>query len=312
MTAAEVYGASALKRRRATRDEMEERAEFYVRYAAMHWPVTVRQLYYRAVVEGITGIEKTEAGYTAVQRHVLRLRREGRLPYRHIADATRWMRKPNTWNSPEDALRETAAHYRKALWRDQAMDIEVWLEKNALAGVIYPVTAEYDVPLMPTIGFSSETFAFEAVAAADPDKLYWVYSLYDFDRSGQDASRSLKEKLERFAGERKVEIDFTCMAIEADDVDVDSFDADEGAVDVYLSNVGWRRLPCREPKRKTEADKKWPYPFSIELDAIEPDDLRDIGDGSGAGDPIAQVEEHLGKLSNWIDRGAPLPPEGPL
>jgi hypothetical protein len=272
-----VYGASLINpRRRATRDEMAERARFFIRYAARHSPVTVRQLYYRAAVEGIQGIDKTDAGYIKVQRQVLNLRREKRLPYRHIADATRWMRKPITWDSIADALRATAETYRKALWRDCGNELEIWLEKNALAGVIYPVTSQYDVPLMPTVGFTSETFAFEAVEGADSDKLLTVSALYDFDRAGQDAARSLQEKLERFAAERGIEVSFQCLAIEESDIDLESFDRGEQAVDVYLQGVGWRRLPTREPKRKSDADKNWPHPFAIELDAIEPDDLRSM------------------------------------
>jgi hypothetical protein len=270
-----VYDASPLNpRRRATAAEMDERAEFYIRYAGEQGPVTVRQLYYRAGVEGVPGIDKTDSGYTKVQRHILGLRRAGRLPYRDIADASRWMRKPRTWNSVEEALRETAATYRKALWRDQSVNLEVWLEKNALAGVIYPVTAQYDVPLMPTIGFTSETFAFEAIDDADPDHPLVIYALYDFDRAGQDACGSLQEKLKRFAGERGVQVHFLCLAIEARDIDLPSFDPAAGVVDVYLQGVGWRELPTREPKRQSKADQNWPHPFAIELDAIEPDDLR--------------------------------------
>jgi len=33
-------------------------------------------------------------------------------------------------------------------------------------------------------------------------------------------------------------------------------------------------LPAREHKRKSPADKAWPHAYAIELDAIEPDDLR--------------------------------------
>jgi len=67
-------------RRRATRDEMEERAVFLIAYAATHGPATVRQLYYRAEVEGLPGIDKTESSYGKIQRQVLLLRRTGRLP----------------------------------------------------------------------------------------------------------------------------------------------------------------------------------------------------------------------------------------
>src|SRR5262249_4520156 len=147
------------------------------------------------------------------------LRRTCELPYRDIADLTRWMRKPDTFNSVEEALQETARLYRKSLWRDADAYVEVWDEKDALAGVIYPVTELLDVPLMVTRGFSSETFCFEAVEAriGDP-RPYVVYYLGDFDRAGQDASRALKDKLERFAGERGVDVVFTHLAIAEDDI----------------------------------------------------------------------------------------------
>jgi hypothetical protein len=93
---------------------MEDRARFLIDYATRHGPVTVRQLYYRAEVEGVPGIDKTESGYDKIQRQVLLLRRAGRLAYRHIVDLTRWMRKPTTFDSVEEALQEppgcTASH----------------------------------------------------------------------------------------------------------------------------------------------------------------------------------------------------------
>ena len=99
-----VYAASPIKRRRATQDEMEVRAEFLIDYAAEHGPVTVRGLYYQAEVAGVPGIDKTDSSYAKVQRQVLNLRREGRLDYSDISDATRWMRKPRSYDSVEDAI----------------------------------------------------------------------------------------------------------------------------------------------------------------------------------------------------------------
>jgi hypothetical protein len=153
----EVYQASPIKpfRPRATAAEMEDCARFLIDYAARHGPVTVRQLYYRAEVEGLPGLDKTDSSYDKIQRQVLLLRRAGRLPHSDIADLTRWMRKPRTFDSVEEALQETARLYRKALWRGAEVTVEIWCEKDALAGVIYPVTELYDVPLMVARGYSS-------------------------------------------------------------------------------------------------------------------------------------------------------------
>ena len=229
---------------------MEERAGFLIDYAEEHGPVTVRGLYYQAEVAGVPGIGKDESGYEKVQRQVLLLRRAGRLPYQEIADATRWMRKPVSYDAVEEALEETARLYRKALWADTKDYVEVWCEKDALAGVIYPVTAQYDVPLMVTRGFSSETFAFEAIEARGNDpRDFYVYYLGDFDRAGLDAANALIEKLGHFSKDKPFDVCFRQIAVT------------EGQIRRW-------RLPTREPKRNSPNDKKWPYAFACELDAM--------------------------------------------
>jgi hypothetical protein len=252
-----VYGASRIKRRRASRAEMAERAAFLIDYARTHGPVTVRGLYYQAEVHAVSGIDKTDAGYSKVQRQVLALRRQGDLDYDWIADSTRWMRKPTSFDSIEQALADTAAFYRRSLWRDADDYVEVWLEKEALAGVIYPVTERYDVPLMVTKGYASETFAYEAIEARKDQRPYVVYYLGDFDRSGQDAGASLREKLVRFAAEKDISVLFEPIA-------------------VTERQVRSMRLPTRSHKRNSPADRKWPHPYACELDALPPDYMRDL------------------------------------
>ena len=66
---------------------------------------------------------------------MLKLRRQGRLSYHAIADESRWMRRPGTYDGWEDCLKWTAELYRKSLWADRAIEVEVWIEKTASAGV---------------------------------------------------------------------------------------------------------------------------------------------------------------------------------
>jgi hypothetical protein len=63
---------------------------------------------------------------------------------------TKKPRKPRSHNSVQDALLETARTYRRNLWRDTYAVCEIWVEKDALASVIYPVASRYDVRLMRT------------------------------------------------------------------------------------------------------------------------------------------------------------------
>jgi len=75
-----VYDPSPIKRKRATKKDMEERAQFLISYAREHSPVTVRQLYYAAEVAEVSGIDKevnsSEPGCQIAENHGLVKRNE--------------------------------------------------------------------------------------------------------------------------------------------------------------------------------------------------------------------------------------------
>ena len=82
---------SPIKRRRATKAEVQHRrSELYDIVEAMQ-PMTVRQVFYQAAVRGL--VEKTEDGYRKVQTDLVLMRRAGDLPYGWLADNTRWQRR---------------------------------------------------------------------------------------------------------------------------------------------------------------------------------------------------------------------------
>ena len=130
------------------------------------------------------------------------MRRDGDLPYYWIADNTRWMRKPRTFGGPEEALRRTVETYRKALWRDADAYVEIWLEKDALAGVVYGVTDEFDVPLMVSRGYASLSFLHSAAEVmAGQDRPCFIYHFGDYDPSGVNAAEKIEETLRDLAPE---------------------------------------------------------------------------------------------------------------
>jgi hypothetical protein len=248
---AEVYASSHIKRERATKAQMIDRLEALGHIVALMQPMTVRQCFYAAVVRSL--IEKTEAGYIQVQRALAQLRRSGALPYGWIVDNTRWMRKPRTFDNIGEALRDTAILYRKALWRDADRYCEIWLEKDALAGVVYPITSEFDVPLMVTRGYASLSFL--ASAAADINELKvpsYIYHLGDFDPSGVNAGEKIEQTLRELAP--NAEIHFERIA-------------------VTPAQIRDWNLPTR-PTKKTDSRAKGFSEISVELDAIDPDTLR--------------------------------------
>jgi hypothetical protein len=124
-------------------------------------PMTVRQVFYQAVSRGL--IAKTEAEYKqTIGRLLTEMRLDGTIPFGWIADNTRWMRKPETHSSLKAVAEEWARSYRRAIWQEQEVYVEVWLEKEALAGVLYEETHRYDVPLMVTRGYPSLSYVHEA------------------------------------------------------------------------------------------------------------------------------------------------------
>jgi len=117
----------------------------------------LRGVYYRVVSAG--AVDKTEASYRLVGRQLLKLRRAGQVPYSWITDGTRWITKPDTWNDLDAMLADAAVSYRRALWRDQGADVHIFTEKDAISGVLLPVTERWDVPLGVLRGYCSESFA---------------------------------------------------------------------------------------------------------------------------------------------------------
>ncbi len=248
-----VYEASPIKRVRATKAQVGDRRAALFDIVSEMQPMTVRQVYYQATVRNI--VEKTEAGYTKVQNDLVQMRRDGTLPYSWLADNTRWQRKPRTFESVEQALNDTARFYRKSLWADADAYVEVWLEKDALAGVVMPVTSMYDVPLMITRGYSSLSFLHSAAEYIGSIEVpTYIYHLGDFDPSGVNAGEKIEQTLKEMAPD----------------------------ADIYFNRIGvtlrqirdWK-LPTR-PTKTSDTRSRGFGDISVELDAIPPDDLRRV------------------------------------
>jgi len=247
---APVYAASRTTRRRST-DELETIYAAMVRIVAADHPMTLRGLFYRLVSEGL--IPKAENEYEKVGRYLLKLRRSGAIPYSWIADSTRWMRKPRTYDSLHDALRQTAHTYRRALWNDQAAYVEIWCEKDTLAGILTQETAAWDVPLMVVRGFGSETYLYEASQGiAAQGKPAYLYLLTDHDPSGLASAGDIARKLEHFLP------GFPCLV---------------ERVAVTETQIAAWNLPTRPTKTSDSRSKSFAGE-SVELDAIPPATLR--------------------------------------
>lgn len=241
-------------RSRRTKADMQAIRDVIYEVLAEYQPMTVRQVYYQLVSRG--AIDKTEAEYkTTVCRLLVEMRRAGEIPYGWIADQTRWMRRPDTHDSLESMLELSQQTYRRALWNDQFDYVEVWLEKDALAGVLYDVTAEWDVPLMVTRGFPSVSFIYSAAdAISDEERPVYIYYFGDHDPSGVAIDRFVEKEIRRHAPD--CDLTFERVAV----------------VEDQIAEFGLQTRPTKKSDSRAKNFKG----ESVEVDAINPDTLREI------------------------------------
>jgi hypothetical protein len=106
--------------------------------------------------------------------------------------------------------------YRKDFWAGQSHYLEVWCEKDALAGVLHRETYEFDVPLRVIRGYGSVSYLWEAASLwREITKPIFVYYLGDHDPSGHDLQRDAIAKMERYSGKR---FSFTRLAVLPEDI----------------------------------------------------------------------------------------------
>ena len=256
MSAAEFYRPSSIRRSRRSRVEMDAIREAIVETLNEHSPMTVRQVFYALTVRGV--IEKTEAEYKqTVVRLLDEMRWNGDIDWDDISDTTRWTHKPNSFSGPEHAIRATARFYRRDLWANNEDYVEIWCEKEALAGVMAEVTGEYDVPLMVSRGFSSSSYLHRAADRITAiKKPTFIYHFGDHDPSGLWISEHIERHLEDIG-----------------DFDLDDFFFERIAV--APEQIEEWKLPTRPTKTEAEGNRH-AEKFggkSVELDAIPVDKL---------------------------------------
>ena len=162
-------------------------------------PITLRGLFYRVVSAGL--LPSTDRRhYAALMRVATKLRESGLIPFSWIVDNVRSTLKPSSWSGLEDFADTVREAYRKDFWAELPDYVHVFSEKDAMAGVLEPVTVEYDVPLSVVRGYVSLSFAHSIGSTwAQIEKPIHAYYLGDFDPSGLQLERDLRDKLERYS-----------------------------------------------------------------------------------------------------------------
>lgn len=163
--------------------------------------LTLRQLYYQLVSRDVIPNKKTEYAKLSI------LLKEGRMAgivdWAAIEDRLRVPKSPASFDSPEDILQAAIGQYALPRQKGQDTYMEVWVEKDALSGVLSRVTSKYHVPIMVNRGYSSASAMFDSYqrfksASKYRNQQVKVIYLGDFDPSGVDMIRDIDDRISEF------------------------------------------------------------------------------------------------------------------
>ncbi len=243
----------------ATLERIERAVAIIDEYRAQGFTLTLRQLYYQFVARAL--IPNTERSYKALGKTISDARLAGLIDWSSIEDRLRRTEIPSRWDSPESIIDSAAQGYNRDHWRGQKYRPEVWIEKDALVGVIEGVCAEYDVPFLACRGYVSQSTQWRAgIRLADykaDGQTPVVLHLGDHDPSGIDMTRDNGERLDLFA-HRGVEL--RRLALNRDQID--EYDPPPNPAKVTDSRF--------ETYRDEHGEESW------ELDALEPQVISDL------------------------------------
>ena len=179
-----------------------EQANTIIReYMLQGFMLTLRQLFYQFVARAL--LDNTMQQYKRLGVIVRDARDCGLVDWDAIEDRTREVNTHVHWHDPGVRIKSAARAYREDLWAGQPYRPEVWIEKDALLGVIEGVCDEFRVPYFAHRGNNSQTLHYQAgkrfAKFLDQGLIPVVLHLADHDPKGIDMTRDNRERLALYA-----------------------------------------------------------------------------------------------------------------
>lgn len=171
--------------------------------------LTLRQLYYQFVSRAL--IPNSDREYKNLGSIINDARLAGFIDWNAIVDRTRNLQKNSHWNNASEILDSAIHSFAIDKWDRQPIRCEVWIEKDALVGVIEAPCRKWDVPFFSCRGYTSQS---EMWSAAQRLRAYLegdheqviVYHLGDHDPSGIDMSRDIQERLDLLSDNAGIQV----------------------------------------------------------------------------------------------------------
>jgi len=193
--------------RRASLAIIEQANTIIEEYQEQGFLLTLRQLFYQFVARDL--LPNSQSQYKKLGRIVRNARDGGLIDWDAIEDRTREVNTHSSWESPRDIIAQDASDYREDPWLGQKYRPEVWIEKDALLGVIEGICTQFRVPYFAHRGNNSQTLQYQAgkrfEAYFDQGLIPLVLHLADHDPNGIDMTRDNRERLALYA-RREVEV----------------------------------------------------------------------------------------------------------
>ena len=152
-------------------DTIDKVNSIVAEYEAQGYELTLRQVYYQLVARGF--IPNNERSYKNLGNLINDGRLAGLIDWYAIVDRTRNLRGNSHWDRPEDVIDSARYSYMLDRWENQPNYVEVWVEKDALIGIVSQICRELDV----------------------------IIHLGDHDPSGIDMTRDIQERMDMFGAD---------------------------------------------------------------------------------------------------------------
>lgn len=225
--------------------------------------LTIRGLHYQLVGLGMTNDIQH---YKRVVSAMIDARWDGLIQFDQFSDLDRTMEGQTDYletsvddsvEEAKDSIRMWMRYYSKNRWENQEYYPEILIEKKALQGVFAPICGRNDIALGACKGYPSLTFLHDTYlrfqAAIDSGKIPIILYFGDYDPSGEDIPRSIKDNLLRFG----VDVEIRRIALMRDQVEL------------------WR-LPPAPVKVKDTRTATWNGIGQVELDAVKPEQIKEL------------------------------------
>lgn len=192
------------------------------KYSRAGYDMTLRQVYYQFIaldlfpedrrwrwtgakwVRDPNGTKNAEPNYNWLGEIVNDARLAGLMDWNFLVDRTRELQSVSHWESPSSIMDAVASQFRIDKWETQPFRPEIWVEKEALAGIFERVCRRLDVALFACRGYTSQSEMWRAAQRlkgyARAGQTPIIFHFGDHDPSGIDMSRDIDDRLKLFMG----------------------------------------------------------------------------------------------------------------